>query len=146
MATPLARKLGLRPEARSILIHAPASVAQALSGAGATFLKRLSGSFAYIHAFMASQAELEKRLPSLKRHLDARGALWVSWRKGRGEGSGDGSGLSLPAVIETAYRHGLVESKTIGVDDTWSAIKLTFPKKGRAYRNSYGQLPPGAAP
>jgi hypothetical protein len=140
MTTSLATKLGLRPQARSILIHAPGSVVEALSGVGATFLKRLSGSFDYIHAFVASQAELEKRLPSFKRHLDARGALWVSWRKGR-SGREDGSDLSLSKVIETAYRHGLVESKTIGVNDTWSAIKLTFPKEGKTYRNSYGKLP-----
>jgi hypothetical protein len=35
----------------------------------------------------------------------------------------------------------LVESKTISVNDTWSAIKFTHPKKGKVYKNSYGKLP-----
>lgn len=137
MTPSLATKVGLRPQARSILIHAPGTVSQALSGVGAKFMKRLSGSFGYIHVFVDTRAELEARLPALKRHLDATGSLWVSWPKGGARGTD----LSLPEVIATAYRHGLVESKTIGVDDTWSAIKLTFPRKGKTYRNSYGVLP-----
>jgi hypothetical protein len=47
----------------------------------------------------------------------------------------------LPEVIGIGYRHGLVESKTLSVDATWSAIKFTHPIKGKVYKNSYGQLP-----
>ena len=39
------------------------------------------------------------------------------------------------------YRHGLVESKTLSVDATWSAIKFTYPVAGKVYSNRYGQLP-----
>jgi hypothetical protein len=53
-----------------------------------------------------------------------------------------GTDLALPKVIEIGYNHGLVESKTLSVDDTWSAMKFMYPKKGKAYNNSYGQLPP----
>ena len=53
-----------------------------------------------------------------------------------------GTDLALPKVIEIGYNHGLVESRTLSVDDTWSAMKFTHPKKGKAYNNSYGQLPP----
>ena len=49
--------------------------------------------------------------------------------------------LVLPEVIRIGYRHGLVESKTLSVDATWSAIKFTHPVAGKVYKNSYGQLP-----
>jgi hypothetical protein len=47
----------------------------------------------------------------------------------------------LKDVIRLAYDAGLVESKTIAFDDEWSAIKLTWPKPGKVYRNSHGRLP-----
>lgn len=64
--------------------------------------------------------------------------MWVSGPKGRNLG-GD---LSLPLVIKIGYRHGLVESTTIGVDEVWSAIKFTHPRPGKEYHNSFGELPP----
>ncbi len=50
-------------------------------------------------------------------------------------------------VIRIGYSHGLVESTTLSVDSTWSAMKFTHPKRGKVYHNSYGQLPsPTSAP
>src|ERR687894_285859 len=52
---------------------------------------------------------------------------------------------SLDVASELAgefdYIHGFVESKTLSVDATWSAMKFTYPKKGKVYNNSYGRLP-----
>jgi hypothetical protein len=136
MAKPLASKLGLLKSKRAILIDAPGEISRELA-AGASFFGSLTGSFDFIHAFFRSQAKLEARFRVLKSHLAPGGALWISWPKGRQLESD----LSLPGIIEMGYRHGLVESKTIGVDSTWSAIKFTFPKKGKVYKNSYGRLP-----
>jgi hypothetical protein len=52
-----------------------------------------------------------------------------------------GSDLALPTVIGIGYRHGLVESTCLRIDDTWSGLKFTFPKPGKTYANSYGTLP-----
>src|SRR3712207_8705935 len=57
---------------------------------------------------------------------------WVSWPKNKKLGTD----LALPKVIEIGYNHGLVESKTLSVDATWSAMKFTHPKKGKADRKS----------
>ena len=62
--------------------------------------------------------------------------LWVSWPKNKKLGTD----LTLTKVIELGYDHGLVESKTISVDQTWSAIKFTYPQKGKVYKNQYGKL------
>jgi len=62
--------------------------------------------------------------------------LWVSWPKGK-QG---GTDLTLQKVIKSGYDFGLVESKTISIDKTWSALKFTFPKKTKEYHNSFGKL------
>jgi hypothetical protein len=66
--------------------------------------------------------------------------LWISWPKG----GRLGTDLTLKQIIRIGYSHGLVESKTISLDPTWSAIKFTFPKQGKQYSNSYGKLKDGA--
>jgi hypothetical protein len=64
------------------------------------------------------------------------GMLWVSWPKNRKLGTD----LTLPIIIELGYQFGLVESKTISIDATWSAIKFTYPKEDKVDNNSYGTL------
>lgn len=137
MPSSLLSKVGLKEEARAHLADAPREVADELSVSGARFSRSLTGSFTFIHAFFVSAAKLGTRFPQLKRHLAERGALWISWPKA-GQLESD---LSLRKVIEIGYRNGLVESKTIGVDSTWSAIKFTHPKIGKKYNNSHGKLP-----
>lgn len=137
MSAPLASRLGLKPDARAILVNAPRGLAEQLVPSGASFRKSLAGSFTWLHAFFTESRKLDARFDTLKRHLAEGGALWVSWPKA-GQLETD---LNLKKVIEIGYNHGLVESKTIGVDATWSAIKFTWPKAGKVYRNSYGRLP-----
>jgi hypothetical protein len=96
----------------------------------------LKGKFDYIHFFTKSQEEFNKIFPKLKLHLKPTGMLWVSWPKGKKLGTD----LTLTKVIALGYEHGLVESKTISINETWSAIKFTHPKQGKAYKNSYGKL------
>lgn len=136
MSTPLASKLGLKSGARGLLVNAPGGVAEQLGCSGATFARSLAGSFTYLHAVFTESRELVARFDTLKHHLAEGGALWVSWPKA-GQLETD---LSLKKVIEIGYDHGLVESKTIGIDATWSAIKFTWPKSGKVYRNSHGTL------
>lgn len=50
-------------------------------------------------------------------------------------------GRRVGNATRIGYSHGLVESTTLSIDATWSAIKFTHPKPGKTYRNSYGQLP-----
>jgi hypothetical protein len=136
MANPLLKKIGAKPGMRSILIDAPSEAREAIDLPGAGLSDKLAGSFDYIHLFVKDRKHLEAAFPKLKDHLKKDGMLWVSWPKGKRLGTD----LNLKKVIEIGYRHGLVESKTISVDSTWSAIKFTFPKEGKQYNNSYGQL------
>ena len=132
------KKMGLKDGMRAFLVNVPKDALKTIAPADLKTSETLRGTFDYIHFFTKSQADLEDRFPKLKTHLKPSGMLWVSWPKNRKLGTD----LTLTKVIELGYNHGLVESKTISVDATWSAIKFTHPKMGKEYENSYGRLKP----
>lgn len=132
----VSEKLGIKPDTRAILISAPASAVKAIKLPKLNKATRLTGTFDYIHFFAHTQAELDKKLPALKRHLKTTGMLWLSWPKNKQLETD----LTLPEVIRIGYNHGLVESKAMSIDETWSASKFTHPRSGVTYNNSYGKL------
>lgn len=136
MTGSVSKKMGIQEGARAFLVNAPAEVLEAIELPSLELAKRLAGNFDYIHFFVKTQEEFNDRFPRLKKHLKPTGMLWVSWPKNRKLGTD----LTLTKVINLGYRYGLVESKTISVNATWSAIKFTHPKKGKVYHNSYGKL------
>jgi hypothetical protein len=129
-------KMGIKQGVRSILINAPPEAIQSIQLPDIKLVSALRGNFDYIHFFAITQAELDKKFPSLKKHLKPTGMLWISWPKNKQQSTD----LTLTTVIKIGYDHGLVESKTLSINTTWSAIKFTFPKKGKTYNNSYGKL------
>ena len=137
MTRSVAVKMGIREGSRAFFDNAPISVLEAIDLPDLEVSDDLRGEFDYVHSFCVTQSEMTERFPKLKRHLKSTGVLWLSWPKGKKLDSD----LSLPKVIEIGYRYGLVESTALRVDDTWSGIKSTHPKKGKVYKNKYGKLP-----
>ncbi len=137
MVRTVAQKMGVKAGMRAHLAGAPEAVLEAMALPDLELRRALDGSFDYVHLFAASQSELDEAFPRLAMHLKPTGMLWVSWQKAKQ----NGTDLSLPHVIRIGYSHGLVESTTLSVDATWSAMKFTHPKPGKTYKNSYGRLP-----
>jgi hypothetical protein len=137
MSRTVSEKMGVKAGTRAILVNAPKTARQATAPPSLDLASELAGEFDYIHLFARTQAELDDTFPKLKAHLKPTSMLWVSWPKNKKLGTD----LALAKVIEIGYNHGLVESKTLSVDATWSAMKFTHPRKGKVYNNSYGQLP-----
>ena len=119
-----------------MFVNAPADAIKAIDPPTLDLDINLSGDFDYIHFFANNQIELQEKFPTLKDHLKQTGMLWVSWPKAGQQGTD----LTLTKVIEIGYDYGLVESKSLSVNTTWSALKFTRPKKGKVYANSYGKL------
>lgn len=136
MAGSVLNKTGVKDGMRAFLVNVPKDALRIIASAHLKIARTVRGTFDHIHFFTTSQSELEDRFPKLKTQLKPSGMLWVSCPKNRKLGTD----LTLTKVIELGYNHGLVESKTISVDATWSAIKFTHPKKGKEYKNSYGRL------
>lgn len=136
MAGPLPKKLGTKEGMRAIFINAPSDVIEAMESPGLNVASELTEQFDYIHFFTTSQLELESTFSKLKDHLKPTGMVWISWPKNRQLNTD----LTLTTIIKIGYNHGLVESKCVSVDSTWSGIKFTVPIQGKIYNNSYGQL------
>ncbi|MCA0458020.1 MAG: hypothetical protein LCI00_28900 [Chloroflexi bacterium] len=136
MAGSIAQKLGVKTGSRAIFVHAPKEAVEAIDPPALDVAERLTGAFDYIHLFAKDSETFKHDFPKLKAHLKPTGMLWVSWPKG---GKLD-TDLSITRVIKLGYDFGLVESKTISINETWSAIKFTHPKAGKTYKNSYGKL------
>ena len=136
MTKTIADKLGIKQAMRTILINPPGGFVDTIGLPDLDHQMRLTGKFDYIHLFTIRQTEFHKQFPKLKGHLKQTGMLWVSWPKA-GQEQTD---LKLTTVIKLGYDYGLVESKSISLDNFWSALKFTHPKQGQVYNNSYGKL------
>ncbi|WP_251838055.1 hypothetical protein [Oceanitalea stevensii] len=137
MTRTVAEKMGVRAGSRAHVVGAPEAALAALD------LPELDhaqgGDLDYAHLFVTRQDEMRAAFPPLRDRLAPGATLWVSWPKG----GRLGTDLTIRSVIAIGYDLGLVESTCLRVDDTWSALKFTRPKPGKAYANSYGTLPGG---
>lgn len=133
----VSQKMGIKEGMLAFFVNTPQSALDAINLPTLNIASQLEGQFDYIHVFTITQAEMDDVFPKLKHHLKPTGMLWVSWPKNKKLNTD----LVLSKVINIGYSHGLVESTCLSVDATWSGLKFTFPKKGKDYHNSFGQLP-----
>lgn len=134
MDKPVAQKMGIKPDTRTYFQNEPSNFLEMIQSPPLNLRRELKGEFDYIHIFVVSQADLEKTITKLKPYLSEAGHFWVSWPKAKKLGTD----LNLSVVIQMIYQCGLVESKVIRIDPTWSAIKLTRPLPGKIYKNHFG--------
>ncbi|RYF72485.1 MAG: DUF3052 family protein [Cytophagaceae bacterium] len=136
MTKSVSSKMGIKPGGRSLLINVPEDALAEMELPDLDVKTTLDGTFDYIHLFVTKQEEMHELFAELKNHLKTTGMLWVSWPK-----AGQlGTDLKLTSLIEIGYNYGLVESKNLSINATWSALKFTHPKAGKSYNNSYGRL------
>ncbi|WP_257386243.1 DUF3052 domain-containing protein [Tahibacter caeni] len=120
--TPLAKKLGLKPGLRLLVLGAPTDYA-AITGFDLSTCRVLArvAAFDFAHAFVRSRAELQQALDALTPVLDDRGTLWISWPK---KASKIATDLNEDGIRELALPRGLVDVKVCAVDAVWSGLKL----------------------
>ena len=130
-ATPLPRKLGIKPEARLGLISAPDGFDATLGElpAGVRVRRRLGpGPYDVIVAFHARRAQLERRLPALAQALDPAGGLWIAWPK---RASGVATDVTEDVVRQHGLAAGLVDNKVCAIDQVWSGLRLVYRLRDR---------------
>jgi hypothetical protein len=130
MPTPLARKLGIKPDARVVLLDVPDPVAGALEPLppGAGIRRRLGGRADVILCCCRQRARLQRRLPALVRTLEPDGGLWLAWPK---RASGVATDLSDGVVRELGLATGLVDNKVCAIDETWSGLRFVVRLRDR---------------
>ena len=129
-ATPLAKKLGIKPGFKMRLINAPDYYFKLFTDlpSNVRILKDRKTKKNFIHFFVTSITALEKDIIALKNEIEQDGIIWVSWYK---KSSGITTDVTESNIRETALAIGLVDIKVCAVDEFWSGLKLVIPVKNR---------------
>jgi hypothetical protein len=133
--SPLARKMGIKPEMRVGLIAAPEGFDHILGELppGVILRRRLQGTFDVIVAFGTRRAEVQRRLPAWRAALATDGGLWLAWPK---QTSGVATELGDAVVRELGLAAGLVDNKVCAIDATWSGLRFVYRRADRPARAS----------
>lgn len=128
--TPLAAKLGIKPESRVHLIGAPKKYRTLLEPLPdkVRFSSRLSDTIDVIHLFTRRRAELAAKLAVIQNTMRPGAAIWISWPK---KASGVATDITEDVIRAVALPMGLVDIKVCAVDDVWSGLKLMIRRELR---------------
>jgi hypothetical protein len=124
----LARKLGIKPDARLALIGAPAGFEVPDLPEGVVLSARARGPLDVIVAFFVDRSLLARRLPALAGALDTAGGLWIAWPK---RASGVETDLSEGVVRSLGLEAGLVDNKVCAIDSVWSGLRFVYRLRDR---------------
>jgi hypothetical protein len=123
--TPLAKKLGIKSGHRVAFASPPCGFDALLGDLpdDVAIRSRVRGPLDVIVFFTKSRAELERRLPVLRRALDPAGGLWIAWPK---RASGVATDMTEDVVRELGLANRLVDNKVCAIDETWSGLRLVI--------------------
>ena len=129
-ATPLAKKLGMKEGHRVAFLSAPEGFRGLLGElpAGVRVKSRASGPLDIIVFFTRSRAELERRLPALRRAMDPAAGLWIAWPK---RSSGVETDMTEDVTRQLGLVNRLVDNKVAAIDETWSGLRLVIRLEDR---------------
>ena len=126
--TPLAKKLGIKPGHRVLLLGAPEDYRSWL-GAGAegvAFVEEAAPATADVaHLFAPGIEQLRAGLSSGRAAIKADGAVWISWPKKAAKVATD---VTEAAVREAGLATDLVDVKVCAVTHVWSGLKFVVRK------------------
>jgi hypothetical protein len=127
---PLVRKLGIKEGQRLAFPSAPDGFRQLLGELPdrVTVKSRATGPLDVIVFFTKSRAELERRLPALRRAVDPAAGLWIAWPK---RSSGVETDMTEDVARELGLANRLVDNKVCAIDEVWSGLRLVIRLEDR---------------
>ena len=125
-ATPLVKKLGIKPNVTAALIDPPRGFDQTLGALpdGAALQDGLAGRFQVAVWFVRSVDDLRRGIGPVSARLGG-ATLWIAWPK---QASGVATDLKMQIIREVAMDTGLVDYKTCAIDATWSGLAFVRRK------------------
>jgi hypothetical protein len=128
--TPLHKKLGIRDDSKLALVGAPSDFSTRVGAVpvGTRIVDPRSKGLDVIVLFSTSLADLERRFGKLTSRLAPSGGLWVGYPK---RSSSIETDLNFTNVQQVGLGAGLVDNKSIAIDDDWSGVRFVFRLKDR---------------
>jgi hypothetical protein len=136
--TPLARKLGIKPDAVVGLLAAPPGIEELLAPLpdGVAIRRRAQGQLDVIVLFATRRAALEGRFGQAVEALTDDGGLWVAWPKKSSKVPTD---LDFDGVQRLGLDSGLVDNKICAIDQVWTALRFVVRLADRPARRAARQ-------
>jgi hypothetical protein len=129
-ATPLVKKLGLKPNSRVALLRAPDDFERTLADLpeGVTLVDGLRGYCQLALWFVRDTRDLEAGIGRMSESTPE-GGVWIIYPK---QASGLITDLTQQIVRETALAFDLVDYKVCAIDKTWTGLKFSRRNKKSA--------------
>lgn len=129
-ATPLGKKLGIREEARVVLVNAPEGFADLLEPlpSGASVAVRPARDTDVIVVFGTERADLRRSFARTKSSLARDGRLWVAWPK---KASNVPTDISFDEAQRIGLDAGLVDNKSASVTDVYQGLQFVYRRTDR---------------
>lgn len=131
-ATPLFKKLGIRPGGTVGVVNEPDAflewLAPTLPADVEVMRERATVPLDVLLYFTSSRESAESRVPYLARLLAPSGGLWVAYPKKAAKVETD---LAFEVVQRIGLGAGLVDNKSCAIDDTWTAVRFVYRKVDR---------------
>src|SRR4051812_7636799 len=128
-ATPIEKKLGIKPEFEVAFVNAPENFATQLNLPTTVKIKSIAKSedLDFIHIFVKTHKALTMAF-NYARRMKPNGMLWISWPK---KTSGVPTDVNENIVRDVGLAAGLVDVKICAVDEIWSGLKFVYRIKDR---------------
>ena len=128
--TPLAKKLGIKPGARLLVVNEPDGLRDWLAPLpeGIVWCGEEHRDLDVVHFFTTDSSELIAGFPALAGALKPNGGLWISWPKRSAQVPTDLDGNRIRKIGLAA---GLVDNKVCAVSDVWSGLRFVRRLKDR---------------
>jgi hypothetical protein len=129
-ATPLVKKLGIKPDFNVAFVNAPTNFVNQLDLPSGVKAKSISKSkdLDFILLFVKSRTVLTGAFTQCAYKLKSNGMLWVSWPK---RASGVSTDLTENVVRDIGLAAGLVDVKVCAIDEIWSGLKFVYRLQDR---------------
>lgn len=123
-ATPLTKKLRLRPGARALVLNAPGGFEARIGPLpeGACLESEPKGDvYDFVHLFVHDRSEVERLAPVALRAAGHDAVLWISYPK---KSSGVETDITRDRGWEALEAAGFRPVAQVSVDDVWSALRF----------------------
>lgn len=126
--TLLARKVGLKPDHRLLLMHRPPGWDIPDLPPGVRVTGRSVTQADLVIAFYRSRGDLERDIAIFTSQLPPSVPLWIAWPR---RAAGHTSDITENGLRELLLPTGLVDVKVAALDHDWSSLKFVWRKEHR---------------
>jgi len=123
MKNSLARKLGMNPGMRALIIAPPFGYLKLLTPlpAGLTVSSSADGTYPFVQVFATRLSEIRKLSQRLSKHAAPHALVWIAYPK---QTAKTGSDLNCDIIREEMSGTGWQAVSIVAIDEVWSALRF----------------------